>query len=192
MSNEERRVVLRCSFFIAHCSFFILPCCSLAFLSTGAKGEGLERPVSMEGELAKIVGGRIRQPLAIVLGSPREAADHAAEVGGGDVVCYQMDLYQADRLREELDRRGVAARVVTAADLWDLPADFQTVVYPAPERGERILKIDMIEQAYHVLRPRGTFVVVSPYEKESFFPAALKKVFGRVHTPEAGKGTVFW
>jgi len=146
----------------------------------------------MEGELAKIVGGRIRPPLAIVLGSPREAADLAAEVGGGDIVCYQMDLHQAARLREDLDRRGVAARVVTAADLWDLPADFQTVVYPAPERGERILKIDMIEQAYHVLRPRGTFVVVSPYQKESFFPAALKKVFGRVHTPEAGKGTVFW
>src|SRR5207249_9422765 len=47
-------------------------------------------------------------------------------------------------------------------------------------------------QAFHVLRPHGTLVVLSPYEKELFFPGALKKVFGRVHAPAAGGGAVFW
>jgi 16S rRNA (guanine1207-N2)-methyltransferase len=145
----------------------------------------------MQKDLRSALTGRARPPLAVVLGSPAEAAGLVADLAVPDAVCYQMDLYQADRLREELDRRGLAARVVTAPDLWDLPADFQTAVYPAPLGGERELKLDLIEQAFHVLRPRGTFAVVSPYEADPFFPPALKKVFGRVHAPAAGAGQVF-
>jgi 16S rRNA (guanine1207-N2)-methyltransferase len=66
------------------------------------------------------------------------------------------------------------------------------VLYPAPQGGERALKIDMIEQAFHVLRPHGCFVVWSPYEADPFFPAQLKKVFGKVHSPPAASGAVFW
>jgi 16S rRNA (guanine1207-N2)-methyltransferase len=54
------------------------------------------------------------------------------------------------------------------------------------------LKIDMVEQAYHVLRPRGIFAVLSPYRKDAFFPPLLKKVFGRVHAPTLGRSTLFW
>jgi 16S rRNA (guanine1207-N2)-methyltransferase len=143
-------------------------------------------------DLAELLGPKLRPPVAIVLGSPHEAAELVATLPTGEVTCYQMDLYQAERLREELGERGVAADVVTAPDLWDLPADFQTAIYPAPEKGERTLKIDMVEQAFHVLRPHGTLVVLSPYEAEQFFPGALKKVFGRVHTPAAGGGAVLW
>src|SRR5207244_3987873 len=89
-------------------------------------------------------------------------------------------------------QQDIRARVVTAPDLWDLPADFQTLLYQVPPRGERGLKIDMVEQAFHVLRPHGTLAVLSPYEREQLFPAALKKVFGRVHAPEAGGGAVLW
>jgi len=141
--------------------------------------------------LAEVLAGKVRPPVAIVLGSPREVADLAAAFPEGDIVCYQMDLYQADRIREALAERKLAAKVESAADLWDLPNDFQTLIYPAPLGGERELKIDMIEQAFHVLRPRGTFVVLSPYETDPFFPAAMKKVFGRVHAPAAGDGMVF-
>jgi 16S rRNA (guanine1207-N2)-methyltransferase len=130
--------------------------------------------------------------VAVVLGSPGEAARIVAALGGPDVTCYQMDLYQAERLREALAEQGLAARVVTAPDLWDLPADFQTVLYPAARGSERALKIDMVEQAYHVLRPRGTLVVWSPYETDQLFPGLLKKVFGRVHTPEGVGTTVTW
>ena len=50
----------------------------------------------------------------------------------------------------------------------------------------------MIEQAFHVLKPNGTFIVLSPYEKDDFFQTALKKIFGKVHTPMDANNTVFW
>jgi 16S rRNA (guanine1207-N2)-methyltransferase len=142
-------------------------------------------------ELLKLLGERLRPPLGVVLGAPGEAARLAAALGG-EVVGYQMDLYPAERLREALAELGSPGRVEAAADLWDLPADFQTLVYPAPKGGERELKIDMVEQAYHVLRPRGILAVPSPYAPDAFFPALLKKVFGKVHAPTAGGRTLFW
>jgi 16S rRNA (guanine1207-N2)-methyltransferase len=138
------------------------------------------------------LGGKVRPPFGIVMGSPLEAADLAAVLGTDDIVCWQMDLYQAERLEQELAEVGARARIVTLPDLWDLPAEFQTLLYPVQERGERELKLDVIEQAFHVLRPHGTFVVLSPYEKEQLLPGALKKVFGRVHAPSAGGGAVLW
>lgn len=142
--------------------------------------------------LAAALGERLRAPLVVVLGSPRQAADLAGLLDERDIVCYQMDLYQADRLREELAVLGSEAEVKTAPDLWDLPADFQTVVFPAQRGGERILKLDMIEQGFHVLRPGGTFAVVSDYPNDQFFSEQLRKVFGKIHVPEAGEGHVVW
>jgi 16S rRNA (guanine1207-N2)-methyltransferase len=143
-------------------------------------------------ELLAVLGERLRPPFCVVLGAPGEASRIVAALASPDVVAYQMDLYPAERLREALAEHALSARVETAADLWDLPADFQTVIYPAPKGGERELKIDMVEQAFHVLRPGGVLVVLSPYEKDNFFPALLKKVFGRVHAPTAGGTPVFW
>lgn len=113
-------------------------------------------------------------------------------LGGIDVTCYQMDLYQAERLRVELDAQYISAKVVTAADLWDLPANFQTVLYPVSRASERSLKIDMVEQAFHVLRPQGTLLVWSDYETDQLFPGLLKKVFGRIHNPPIEGGTLLW
>jgi 16S rRNA G1207 methylase RsmC len=71
-------------------------------------------------------------------------------------------------------------------------AGFQTLIYPVPLGGERALKLDMVEQAFHVLKPQGTLIVLSPYDKDDLFPAALKKVFGRLHTPMEGDNKIFW
>jgi 16S rRNA (guanine1207-N2)-methyltransferase len=135
---------------------------------------------------------RLRPPLAVVLGSPREAAELIATANLPNSVAYQMDLYQADRLRAELDECGRGDQVITSPDLWDLPGDFQTVLYPAPKGGERDLKIDMVEQAFHLLRPRGTLLVLSPFSQDQLFANLLKKVFGRVHADTSGEGSVFW
>src|SRR5262249_42147524 len=70
--------------------------------------------------------------------------------------------------------------------------DFQTLLYPVPQGGERALKIDMVEQGYHVLRPKGTLVVLSPYDRDQFFPALLKKIFKKVHAPATAQGPVLW
>jgi 23S rRNA (guanine1835-N2)-methyltransferase len=135
---------------------------------------------------------RLRPPLAVVLGSPAEVVNLLSAADAPGAVCYQMDLYQSERLSAELAEAGIDARVVTAADLWDLPADFQTAVYMPARGGERELKIDMVEQSFHVLRPRGNLVLWSPHEGDPFFPGLLKKVFGRAHDQRDGADSVFW
>jgi 16S rRNA (guanine1207-N2)-methyltransferase len=144
------------------------------------------------GELAQIVAPKLRPPFAIVLGSPVEVADLVQGLPPGDVTCYQMDLFQSARLGEILASRNRPATIETRADLWDLAPSFQMLLYPVPHGGERSLKLDMIEQAFHVLKPHGTFVVLSPYDRDDFFGPALKKVFGKVHTPMEGDNKVFW
>jgi 16S rRNA (guanine1207-N2)-methyltransferase len=143
-------------------------------------------------DLLPLLGERLRPPFGIVLGAPGEAARLALALSSGEVIAYQMELHAAERLTEALAEMGLRVRVETAADLWDLPPNFQTLVYPAAKGGERELKIDMVEQAFHVLRPGGVFAVLSPYRRDDFFPPLLKKVFGRVHAPTMDGGTLFW
>lgn len=131
---------------------------------------------------------RLRPPLGVILGSPPELTQFFREKNFGDILFYQMDLYPAEKLREELSTNQIRGSVAVAPDLWDLPAGFQTLFYPAPAGGERGLKLDMIEQAYHVLRPGGSLVVWSPYSTDQLFPTALKKLFGRVHAPQTEHG----
>src|SRR4051794_40048105 len=135
---------------------------------------------------------RLRPPVLVALGAPRLAADLVAAAGLPDAACYQMDLHQAGRLRDELREVGADAAVEVRPDLWDLPATFNTVLYPSPPRGERELKRDVVEQAYHVLRPRGLLVVLSPVAKDQFFPAVVKKAFGKVALETGRAGTVLW
>jgi len=147
------------------------------------------RPIS---DRLATVASKLRPPFGVALGSPGEVAELAQALPQGDVACWQMDLFQADRLAESLRLHNRDARVETRADFWDLPATFQTIIYPVPYGGERALKLDVIEQAYHLLQPNGTFIVFSPYDKDDFFATALKKVFGRPHVPMDGDNQVFW
>jgi 16S rRNA (guanine1207-N2)-methyltransferase len=143
-------------------------------------------------DLLAAVRPRVRPPVVIPLGAPRLVAGLVAALGLPDVTCYQMDLHQAGRLREELCAIGADATVEVKPDLWDLAVDFNTVLYPSPPRGERELKRDVVEQAYHVLRPRGLLVVLSPVERDQFFPAVMKKAFGKAALESSRAGTVLW
>jgi 16S rRNA (guanine1207-N2)-methyltransferase len=82
--------------------------------------------------------------------------------------------------------------VIALCDLWDVPGDYQTVVFPTARGEERELKIDIVEQSYHILRPHGLLVVLSPYDNDQLFPGLLKKVFGKVHVTRVQEGSVFW
>jgi 23S rRNA (guanine1835-N2)-methyltransferase len=148
------------------------------------------RPV----DLLDILGRKLSPSIALILGSRKDWLPLLARLqpAKGDVAAYAMDLYEAEELRAGLNEAGATARVISAPDLWDLPAEFQTAVYAPPGKSERELKIDMVEQAFHILRPHGTLVVVSPHEADSFFSPLLKKFFGKVHAPAAGNGAVFW
>jgi 16S rRNA (guanine1207-N2)-methyltransferase len=151
-------------------------------------------PAAAPVDLPDILDDKLRPPLALVLGTTEEWLPliELLQPGQGEITSYQMDLYSAEQLRGALAENQLETRVVTAADLWDLPAEFQTVLYAPPPRGERELKIDMVEQAFHILRPRGNLIVLTPYEKDPFFPTLMKKVFGRVHAPAAGENAVLW
>jgi 16S rRNA G1207 methylase RsmC len=149
------------------------------------------RPADFATLAGKVVD-RLKPPFVIVLGSPREVVDLAAQLPASDIACFQMDLYQAERTKRELAELGVQAEVATSADLWDLPKRFQTAIFPVPFGGERQLKLDMVEQAYHILAPRGTFVVLSPYERDDFFAGTMKKIFGKIHCPTGSDKVVYW
>ena len=87
-------------------------------------------------ELAAILGAKLQPPFGVVLGSPGEVSELVGALPSSDVTCFQMDLFQADRLRVELKESGNFADVKTAPDLWDLPAPLQTIIYPVPLGGE--------------------------------------------------------
>ena len=139
------------------------------------------------------VKARVRPPVVIVLGSPGQAADLCASLGDHETVCYQMDLHQATRLRHQLAETGLRATVEVLPDLWDLPAKFHTAILPNPAHGERELKLDLIEQAFHVLAPRGLLLSLSEYQADQMLPKWHKKVFGKCsELPGNRKGSVYW
>jgi 16S rRNA (guanine1207-N2)-methyltransferase len=142
--------------------------------------------------LLECAAPRVHAPVLIVLGAPLLITELVRRLPFPEITCFQMDLFQAEKLRSELDGAGLKAEVKTAPDLWDSPADYQTVLFPSPPRGERELKLDMVEQGFHVLRQKGTLVVLSPVVHDQLFPNMLKRIFGKsapVHTDE---GTVIW
>jgi len=78
-----------------------------------------------------VVRSRVRPPLAIVLGSPREVVDLVAAVGVGEGSAIR---WTSSKPTASAKNSGdwPDAEVMTAPDLWDLPARFQTVLYPPP------------------------------------------------------------
>jgi 23S rRNA (guanine1835-N2)-methyltransferase len=142
--------------------------------------------------LLESVRARVRPPVVVILGSPAQAADVCAGLGEVETVCYQMDLHQADRLRTQFTETGTSATVEVAADLWDLPTRFNTAIFPVPAHGERELKLDLLDQSFHVLAPRGLLISLSEYQADQLLPKWHKKVFGKCsELPATKQGSVF-
>lgn len=144
-------------------------------------------------ELFATVAHRVQPPVCVALGPPWPVANLVQAIGGVSSTCVQYDLHQAARVRECLDEVGTTAEVVTLPDLWDLPPRFNTVIFPASAQSDRELKIDIVEQAYHVLAPGGLFLTLSEYEKDTQFAKWQKKVFGKCgETPASENGMAFF
>lgn len=144
-------------------------------------------------DLYATVAGRAKPPACIALGPPWPVANLVKAIGAEGTVCYQMDLHQAGRVRDCLAEVGATAEVVTAPDLWDLGERFESVLFPASAQADRELKLDVIEQAYHVLRPGGVLLSLSEYEKDTQFAKWQKKVFGKCgESPASKHGMAFW
>jgi 16S rRNA (guanine1207-N2)-methyltransferase len=146
-------------------------------------------------ELFATVAHRVKPPVCVALGPPWPVANvvKALALPEAEVTCAQFDLHQTDRVRECLAEVGAAAEVVAVADLWDLPPRFNSVIFPASAQSDRELKIDIIEQGYHVLAPGGLFLTLSEYEKDSQFAKWQKKIFGKCgETPSSEHGMAFF
>src|SRR5436189_3682525 len=116
-------------------------------------------------ELFATVARRVRPPVCLALGPPWPVANLVQALGGVEAICCQYDLHQAARVRECLAEVGASAEVVAKPDLWDLEPRFETVLFPATAQADRELKLDVVEQAYHVLRPGGLLISLSEHEK---------------------------
>lgn len=144
-------------------------------------------------DLYPSVAVRVKPPVCIPMGAPKSVAFLVQAMALPDVTCFQMDLFPAARLREDLTELNATAEVVTAADLWDLPQTFNTVLLPAGSHTDRELKLDLIEQGAHVLAAGGTFLTLSEYEKDTEFAKQHKKIFGKCgETPSSKAGMAFF
>jgi 16S rRNA (guanine1207-N2)-methyltransferase len=143
--------------------------------------------------LLESVRACVRPPVVVILGSPAQAADVSVGLGDVETVCYQMDLHQAGRLRQQLAETGSSATVEVNPDLWDLPAGFNTAIFPVAAHGERELKLDLLDQSFHVLAQRGLLISLSEYQADQLLPKWHKKVFGKCsELPASKQGSVFW
>jgi 23S rRNA (guanine1835-N2)-methyltransferase len=146
-------------------------------------------------DLFATVAHRVKPPVLVALGPPWPVANLVKTLGlpEAEVACVQLDLHQTTRVRECLAEVGAAAEVTAVADVWDLPPKFNTVIFPASSHADRELKLDVVEQGYHVLAPGGLFLTLSEYEKDSQFAKWHKKVFGKCgETPASENGMAFW
>ena len=151
-------------------------------------------------DLFPVVADKVVPPVLIALGSPWPVTQLALALAGKEVHCYQMDTHQATVLKAKLAENGATAEVHVAPDLWDLPARFRTVLFPAAASSDRDLKLDVVEQGFHVLEEGGLFVTLSEYEKDVQFAKWHKKVFGKCSESmyqkddraKRGIGSAFW
>ena len=106
-------------------------------------------------DLFPVVADRVAPPVLVALGPVWPVTQLVSALKGVDTTLFQFDVYQADRLREKLVQEKLTAEVVVGADVWDLPAKFNTVIFPASVQADYELKLDVVEQGYHAVVPWG-------------------------------------
>jgi 16S rRNA G1207 methylase RsmC len=144
-------------------------------------------------QLVPVVANRIESPVLVLLGPVWPVTELVSALAGHEVTCLQFDVHQAARLKEKLEQEKLTANVVNAGDVWDVPGQFQTVIFPAAANMDRELKIDLIEQAYHIVAPGGRFISLSEHERDNAFHKWHKKVYGHCSdSPRTDAGMAFW
>ena len=147
--------------------------------------------------LYPIVASRVAPPICVALGPPWPVTQLVGKLRedhpDAPIDCFQMDLFAAERLREKLAQENLAATVVTGGDLWDMPRQYQTVLFPAAAQADRELKLDIVDQSYQILVEGGKLIVMSEYEKDVLFAKCMKRSFGKCgESPASERGTAFW
>ena len=68
-------------------------------------------------DLLPMVRSKIESPVLIALGAPWPVTQVVEALAGLKVTCFQMDFFQAQRLREKLAQENLEAEVVVLGDL---------------------------------------------------------------------------
>ena len=143
-------------------------------------------------QIPDMLKASIRGPLVILMGSPAEIGNLLEQLKLPDALCLQLDLHQARAVQAELAERGITARVEVVKDFWDIQHGQATVLVMAQMRGERELKIDMIDQAFHSLSTGGRILVWCPTIDDSLHPELLKRFFGKTHAHICSNSLILW
>jgi 16S rRNA G1207 methylase RsmC len=144
-------------------------------------------------ELVPLVANRIESPVLVVHGPIWPVTELVSALAGHEVTCMQFDVHQAGRLKDKLGQENLTATILTVADVWDVPTLFKTVIFPSSAHSDRELKIDLIEQAYHVVAPGGRFISLSEHDRDNAFHKWHKKVYGGCSdSPRTDAGMAFW
>jgi 16S rRNA (guanine1207-N2)-methyltransferase len=144
-------------------------------------------------ELYPTVAAKVVPPVAILLGSPWPVTQLVGAIGAGPITCFQLDVFQGDRLKEKLAQEKLEAEVVVGSDVWDLPTKFRTVIFPASAGADYELKIDMVEQSYQILEDGGRLITLSEYERDHAFSKIHKRIYGACsEAPHSEFGSCFW
>jgi 16S rRNA (guanine1207-N2)-methyltransferase len=144
---------------------------------------------------------RMRGPLAFVNMHPDEAMQWVQalgieligkmEVEGEQPTFFFFDDTRAMTLDHNLRELDIPAKTESKGDLWDLSAK-QTLVWTPQRNDERELKLDIIEQAWHALKPGGLFLVWLPTKDLVGTVTMVHKTFGRIHEIPEGDNTLLW
>ena len=144
---------------------------------------------------------RMRGPLAFVNMHPDEAMQWVQalgidqigkmEVEGEQPTFFFFDDTRAMTLDHNLRELDIPAKTESKGDLWDLSPK-QTLVWTPQRNDERELKLDIIEQAWHALKPGGLFLVWLPTKDLVGTVTMVHKIFGRIHEIPEGDNTLLW
>ena len=144
---------------------------------------------------------RLRGPLAIVNMHHEEAIQWVQALGteritqmaqGDDLpLFFFFDDTRAKALDHYFRELDFPARTEALSDLWDITPK-QTLLWAPQRNDERELKLDIVEQAWHALRPGGLFLVWVPTKDLVDTSPMVRKVFGRIHEVPEGKNTLIW
>lgn len=104
---------------------------------------------------------------------------------------FFFDETKAQTLEHEIRELDLPAKTVVKADLWDLEP-CQSLVWIPRRNEERELKLDLVEQAWHALKPNGEFLVLLPTKDLGQTLPMVRKVFGTTHEFPGKISSFFW
>jgi 16S rRNA G1207 methylase RsmC len=109
----------------------------------------------------------------------------------GTPLFFHFDDTKAQQLEEVIRDNDWPARTIVFPDLWDIEP-CQSLVW-FPRRGEnRELKLDLVEQSWHALKPGGNLLVCLPTKDLGLTFPMIRKIYGTIHEFPGKVNSFFW